>query len=144
MLRAVQEYGILLSGCSSGRLLISDLSSYALVRLIDTFNEKIVDLRACWITGDIFVATEKQISVFTINGTPLGNLVSKSSKILLFLKRLSLIRQCHVCSGASWSRVGETAHSFKWPSRRRDSSVGARVGTVALAQFNVEVKFIKN
>ena len=50
-----------------------DMSNWELIRLVDTLNEKIVDLRACWITGDIFVASEKSISVFTINGTPLGN-----------------------------------------------------------------------
>ena len=49
-----------------------DMSNWELIRLVDTLNEKIVDLRACWITGDIFVASEKSISVFTINGTPLG------------------------------------------------------------------------
>ena len=55
-----------------------DMSNWELIRLVDTLNEKIVDLRACWITGDIFVASEKSISVFTINGTPLGK------KILVF------------------------------------------------------------
>ena len=72
MLRAIQEYGILVSGCSSGRIMMWDMSNWELIRLVDTLNEKIVDLRACWITGDIFVASEKSISVFTINGTPLG------------------------------------------------------------------------
>ena len=65
-----------------------DMSNWELIRLVDTLNEKIVDLRACWITGDIFVASEKSISVFTINGTPLGK------KILFWIQYLPIFRFC--------------------------------------------------
>ena len=73
VLRAVPEYGILLSGSACGRVVVWDISSYQLIRLLTVMPESVKDLRACWITGDIFAASEKRISVFTINGIPLGN-----------------------------------------------------------------------
>ena len=72
VLRAVPEYGLLISGCAAGRVVLWDISNYSLIRLLSVMPDSIKDLRACWITGDIFVATEKRISVFTINGIPLG------------------------------------------------------------------------
>ena len=74
VLRSVPEYGILLSGCAAGRVVLWDISNYKLIRLLTVMPESIQDLRACWITGDIFVATEKRIAVFTINGIALGML----------------------------------------------------------------------
>ena len=64
-----------------------DMSNWELIRLVDTLNEKIVDLRACWITGDIFVASEKSISVFTINGTPLGKPQLRHHHVMVRLLR---------------------------------------------------------
>ena len=72
VLRAIPEYGILVSGCESGRVVVWDISQFHLIRLLTVMPEAIKDLRACWITGDLFVATERRISVFTINGIPLG------------------------------------------------------------------------
>ena len=72
VLRAIPEYGLLISGCESGKVAVWDISQFHLIRLLTVMPEAIKDLRACWITGDLFVATERRISVFTINGIPLG------------------------------------------------------------------------
>ena len=73
-----------------------DMSNWELIRLVDTLNEKIVDLRACWITGDIFVASEKSISVFTINGTPLGKKILVFDLIIINFQVLYVSKVLHV------------------------------------------------
>jgi len=72
-LRCLPEYGVLISGCKNGRVNIWDVSTLKLIRLLGVHSGEITDLKACWITGDIFVASSRQISVYSINGDPLGS-----------------------------------------------------------------------
>jgi WD40 repeat protein len=101
-LRCLPEYGVLISGCKNGRVNIWDVSTLKLIRLLGVHSGEITDLKACLITGDIFVASSRQISVYSINGDPLGRFFYD---LLVYVFLGSVKTEKVSCIGAPAGRV---------------------------------------
>ena len=136
-LRCLPEYGVLISGCKNGRVNIWDVSTLKLIRLLAVHGAEITDLKACWITGDIFVASSRQISVYSINGDPLGTFFLYYG--FLFVFRICSNRKSVVHRRSSWSRMGAPANRAFRPFWRRHPRLGTRARS--LPKFQVFLNF---
>ena len=139
-LRCLPEYGVLISGCKDGRVNIWDVSTFKIIRLLGTHSSEIMDIKACWITGDIFVASSRQISVYSINGDPLG-LKATFCGNLFVVFRLCADGESRMYWSTGWPRVGTTENGAIRAHRRIHTCLGT--GTRSLSELEVRKRFLK-